>query len=222
MNLQVSMPYEVCPFKCPMCVANGRKTFDNIYKSHKEMYLRKLASIKAEEYYSDYVITGASDPTLNSHWLKDVLRVLKDVPTELQTKNYNINPDSLPNLNVLAYSITNSKEYLGAWDYPKLTFGINRIVVLLTKDLDFLTPINFNSMGYDQVTFKVLQPTADEKTNKWIKKNRMTNLKNIYKIVDKFNGDEVSVRLDSSCQDSHGRYQIFRANGTIYDRWDEE
>lgn len=222
MNLQVSMPYEVCPFKCPMCVANGRSSFGNLYKTHKELYLRRLKEISRNGEYSDFVITGAADPTLNGQWLYDVLDTLKDVHTELQTKNYNINPEGYPKLDVLAYSITNSKEYLAAHAYPRLKFGTNRIVVLLTKEFIFLTPENFNAMGYDQVTFKVLQDTADEKTNKWIKKNRLKDLTNIYKIVDKFNGGKVSVRLDSTCQDSHGRYEIYRANGKIYESWDEE
>jgi len=222
MNLQVAMPYEKCPFNCPMCVANGRKRFHNFYKSNKDTYLGLLKYQATSEKYKDFVITGASDPSLNIHWLHDVLEALEGVHTELQTKNYNIEPNKLPYLNVLAYSITNSKEYLSAWAYPRLNNGTNRLVVLLTEDFKFLNETNFSPMGYDQITFKILQDTADEKTNKWIQKNKMKDLSNIYAIVDKYNGSKTSVYLDSSCQDSHGRYEIFRADGKMYSNWEEE
>lgn len=222
MNIQVSMPYEKCPFNCPMCVANGRKVFDNLYDKDQEKYLQTILNTANTGMYGDFIITGAADPTLNQHWLHDILYILKDVNTELQTKNYNINPDKLPHLNTLAYSITNSKEYLAAHRYPRLTKGNNRIVILLTKEFSFLTKENFDTMNYDQITFKVLQGTADEKTNKWIEENKLEDLSNIYDIVNKFNGSNVSVRLDSNCQDSHGRYKIYRADGKFYSSWEEE
>ena len=99
----------------------------------------------------------------------------------------------------------------------------NRLVILLTKEFDFLNAKNFSPMGFEQITFKVLQMTESEKTNKWIEANAMTDLTNIYAIVDKFNGNKkVSVRLDASCQDSHGRYEIFRADGNLYGRWEDK
>jgi organic radical activating enzyme len=223
MNLQVSMPYETCPFKCPMCIANGRERFSDMYTENRKEYLSKLKLLAESGKYKDFVITGASDPTLNSHWLDDVLETLKGYHTELQTKNYNIKNYELHNLSVLAYSITNSKEYLQAWSLRKLSNAKNRLVILLTNEFDFLTAKNFNPMGFEQITFKILQMTEDEKTNKWIETNSMTDLTNIYAIVDKFNGDKkVSVRLDASCQDSHGRYEIFRADGKLYNHWENK
>lgn len=223
MNLQVSMPYETCPFKCPMCISNGRKRFPDLYSTNREDYLNKLTKLASSNKYNDFIITGASDPTLNRHWLSDVLKTLENYRTELQTKNYNMGGYELHNLFVLAYSITNSKEYLQSWKLRKLSSAKNRLVILLTKDFSFLTAENFNSMGYQQITFKVLQPTEDKKTNKWIENNAMTDLTNIYEIVNTFNGNkDVSVRLDSSCQDSHGRYEIFRADGKLYESWNDE
>ena len=196
---------------------------ENNYKKNRTEYLVELRRLSKTGNYRDFIITGAADPTLNSIWLEDVLDRLRDVHTELQTKNYNINPNNFTGVDVLAYSITNSKEYLSAFRYPRLIGGTNRLVILLTKEMSFLTPTNFEAMDFDQITFKVLQETADEKTNKWIEENKMEDLTNIYAIVDKFNGrQDVSVRLDSSCQDSHGRYEIYRADGKIYKTWDEE
>jgi len=75
-------------------------------------------------------------------------------------------------------------------------------------------------MGYEQITFKVLQASGDPKTDKWIDENEMKNFDNILEIVKKFNGSDTSVRIDTNCQDSHGRYEIFRSDGLTYDTWD--
>lgn len=223
MNLQVSMPYEPCPFKCPMCIASGRKRFPDMYSENREEYLNKLKALAESGKYKDFVITGASDPTLNIHWLGDVLETLKGYHTELQTKNYSVKNYDFHELSVLAYSITNSKEYLQAWSLRRLPNAKNRLIILLTNEFNFLTVKNFSAMGFEQITFKVLQTTEDEKTNKWIDANEMKDLSNIYAIVDKFNGNKkVSVRLDASCQDSHGRYEIFRADGKVYSRWEDK
>lgn len=221
MNLQVCMPYEPCPFKCPSCIANGRKRYDNLFDSDIDRYFKKLHEGISQYDYDNFVITGDSEPTLNRHWMRYVLNELKDEHIELQTRNYNLKGYNLKHLDVLAYSITDSRSYLNAWRFRKID-GDNRLVILLTKEFNFLTAKNFNSMGFNQITFKVLQETADEKTNQWIRKNRMQDLTNIYEIVERFNGSAVSVRLDDSCQDSHGRYNIFRSDGHFYDSWENE
>lgn len=218
MNLQVCVPYEKCPFQCPTCIASGREQFENLFNEDERAYIYALQKTQSD-IYDNYIITGATEPTLNRHWLSTVLAYLSDSTTELQTRNYNLHNYNLKYLDVLAYSITDVKGYLSSWQFRKID-GTNRLVILLTKDFEFLTAENFNTMGFDQITFKVLQYSADEQVNKYIEQNKMTDLTNIYKIVERFNGSSVSVRLDSNCQDSHGRYHIFREDGNIYDSWE--
>ena len=219
MNLQICVPYEPCPFKCPSCIANGRVKYSSLYDKDLVSYIKKLNELSKN--YDYFVITGDTEPTLNSHWLKRVLFNLQDKETELQTRNYNLKGYNLKGLKTLAYSITDNKSYLKAWRFRKIE-GNNRLVILLTKDFDFLTAKNFETMGYNQITFKVLQKTADSKTNEWIEKNRMKDLTNIYEIIEKFNGTETSVRIDNNCQNSFSRYEIFRPNGLVYDSWESE
>ena len=219
MNLQVCVPYEKCPFKCPTCIANGRKVFKNTYSAHHENYNLSLKNAIETKQFDNYILTGNTEPTLNRHWLRDVLYLLKDEQTELQTRNYNLKGFNLKHLKVLAYSITDVKSYLKAWNFRKIE-GTNRLVILLTKEFDFLTAENFNTMGFEQITFKVLQPTADENTNNYIEHNRMTDLNEIYRIIERFNGSNVSVRIDTNCQDSENRYRVFREDGKLYRSWE--
>ena len=221
MNLQVCVPYEPCPFKCAMCIANGRKRFNDLYTSNREQYLEALRKAVESGRYDTYVLTGDTEPTLNSHWMKDVLEVLQNENTELQTRNYNLKGYNLKHLKTINYSITDIKGYLKSWRYRKID-GNNRLVILLTKEFNFLTAKNFEPMDFNQITFKVLQPTNDTKTNQWIEENEMKDFTNIYEIVEKFNGEKVSVRIDTSCQDSHGRYEIFRSDGKVYGHWSDE
>jgi len=204
-----------------MCIANGRSRYANAYETEKEQYLATLKKAVDSGLYDDYIITGDSEPTLNSHWVKDVLNVLQGQNTELQTRNYNLKGFNLKHLRTLNYSITDSKGYLKSWKFRKIDNN-NRLVILLTKDFDFLTSKNFDNMGYNQITFKVLQETADLKTNEWIKENAMTNFDNIYQIIERYNGSETSIRIDTNCQDSHGRYEVFRSDGQFYENWETE
>ena len=219
MNLQVCVPYEKCPFKCPTCIANGRELFENLYDSDLRKYEDSLYKTIHNSKIDNCIITGNTEPTLNRHWLRDVLYILRNKQTELQTRNYNLKGYNLKYLNVLAYSITDVRSYLKSWNFRKIK-GVNRLVILLTKEFDFLTAENFNTMGFEQITFKVLQPTADETTNKYIEKNRMTDLTEIYRIIERFNGSNVSVRIDTNCQDSENRYRVFREDGKLYRSWE--
>ena len=118
----------------------------------------------------------------------------------------------------MAYSITSVKDYLKAWQFRKIP-RTNRLVILLTKEFDFLTAENFNTFGFDQITFKVLQEGADLDNNKWVQENAMTDLSNIYDIVNRFNGTQTSVRVDTDCQNSIDRYIIYRENAKVYNQW---
>jgi uncharacterized protein YfkK (UPF0435 family) len=154
--------------------------------------------------------------------LKKISYLLKHnfpfTPIEIQTKNYNLKYYDLSKINVLAYSITSVKDYLKAWQFRKID-RTNRLVILLTKEFDFLTAENFNTFGFDQITFKVLQEGIDLEQNEWVQNNKLEDLTEIYKIIDRFNGTRTSVRIDTNCQNSNDRYLIYRENGKVYKEW---
>lgn len=221
MNLQVCIPYRKCPFRCPMCIATGRQKFDDLYSKNKDKYLKILK--KEVVKYNDVILTGDTDPTLNREWLEDVISAIREVsPTkniELQTRNYNLKSYNLDGLSTINYSITCLSDYLKAWNFRKIN-GINRLVILLTNDFQIFNTETFNPMGFEQITFKVLQYSADENVNQYIKTHKLENIDNIYRIMHKYNGTDISVRVDENCQDSENRYRIFRSDGKIYKGWD--
>lgn len=228
MNIQVCCPYQKCVFNCPMCIAKGHKhnyRFPDI--THLQEYYDELNRIVVEEFDCDVVITGECDPSQNMRWVKRLLKNLEGIffrgNIELQTRNYSLNLDDLFGLNVLSYSIVYLKDYLRCHSFPKLKKNaINRIVILLTKEFEFLNKDIFDPMGYDQVTFKTLQYGEDDEINKWIDNNKMSEdgLNKIKEIVEKYNGSkECSVRLDTSCQDATNRYYIYRCDGKLYTNW---
>jgi len=224
MNLQICVPYEPCPFNCPMCIARNRKVFENLYETYPARYFEELQFHISKGTYNYFILTGNTDPTLNKHWLKEVSQLLSGRNVELQTRNYNLNTYDLRHIETLAYSISTLKDYLKSWNFRKLERDDrnNRLVIMLTREFEVLNHDNFNPMGYNQITFKKLQMTADEETNEWIRKNAMIDHTGILDIVNHYNGTNVSVRIDTNCQDSHGRYEIFREDAQIYKAWEEE
>ena len=235
MNLQVCMPYERCVFNCPMCVARGHKhnyKFDNLYETNRGEWRSALS--KAASIADDIVITGECDPTQNANFVGDVVRLIwSDTPANV-TKNIEITTHNqkyanafrnLRHIETITLSVTNAREYLSAWKAEKPDYIANhyRMVILLTKDFNFLNADNFNPMGFDQVTFKTLQYGEDGEVNRWIYENKMDDehLEEIRKIVDKFNSNGgCSVRLDTSCQTAAGRYEVFRSDGKVYPSWE--
>ncbi len=226
MNLQVCVPYEKCVFNCPMCVAKGHEhnyKFENVYANDKALYVERLIEVIVNEQIDNIIITGECDPTQNMRFVKEMIAFgkLYKTPTELQTHNYHINTQELCGLNVLSYSITNVKAYLKSHRFAKIN-GTNRLVILLTKEFSFLNKDNFDNMGFDQITFKTLQHGEDESINKWIDENKLEDLSNIYEIVDHYNGTDISVRIDTSCQTAKGRYYVFRSDGKLYESWEAD
>ena len=222
MNLQVCIPYKKCPFNCPMCIATGRKKFDDLYYNNKNEYLRVLKEKVIE--YKDIILTGDTDPTLDREWLEDVISAIREIaPTkniELQTRNYNLKSYNLDGLSTVNYSITCLSDYLKAWNFRNIE-GVNRLVILLTDEFEIFDTSTFNPMGFDQITFKVLQESADEGVNKYITRHKLKNIDKIYKIMNKYNGTDISVRVDENCQASENRYRIFRSDGKIYKNWSD-
>lgn len=108
-------------------------------------------------------------------WARKVAEVAKScgVRTEIQTHNLSMKMEQLDFVDVVSYSITNAREYLSSWQCINNYHGnaISRMVIILTKELNFLNRNNFCRMGFDQVTFKSLNYGEDEKINKWIDEN---------------------------------------------------
>ena len=168
-------------------------------------------------------------------YCNDVISVIRNMRGKTPTIEFTTHNQKFDNalssvsyghkIDVVTLSITNSREYLNAWRAPQKNAFFTptyRMVILLTKEFEFLTPENFNTMGFDQITFKILQHGEDPLVNSWIDANKMDleHLELIKDIVDKFNSSNCSVRLDTSCQDAEGRYEIFRPDGKIYKSWE--
>lgn len=221
MNLQVVSPYRKCPFACPMCIAatDYEYPYEDVYKSNEPEYITKLQKA-LHDFTGDVVITGDTEPTLFMDWVGEVIYLTKFAGrnAELQTKNYAVDVDRLQGLDTLAYSITNVKEYLKIRNLRKIQ-GNNRLVILLTKEFNFLNVDNFELFGFNQVTFKCLQESDDPKTNEYIKSNRIGSMDKIYQIASDLALRGVSVKIDENCMDADGRYKIFRTDGNIYDKW---
>lgn len=229
MNLQICAPYEPCVYNCPFCVARihpqHNHQFGNEWAERPDYYRAKLAAVFSDYKIDCVVITGECDPTQNLTWVYDVIKVVRefsDAPIEFQTHNLSLDERTCPrDIDVLAYSITNAREYLSSWRCYKHPNAINRAVLILTKELEFLNKDNFSTMGFDQITFKALNQTESESTNKWIEKYSAKDLANFYEIMNSRNGSSVSIRVDTTCQKAEGRYYVFRSNGNVYDSWED-
>ena len=239
MNLQVSVPYQKCVYKCPMCVARGHKnqnTFENLYATDKREWQKRFENIIKEGNYDSVVLTGECDPTQDMRYCNDVISVIRNMRGKTPTIEFTTHNQKFDNalssalyghkIDVITLSITNSREYLNAWRVPqKNAFfsPIYRMVILLTNEFEFLNADNFNTMGFDQITFKTLQYGEDGDVNRWIYENKMSDehMDKIREIVEKFNShSNCSVRLDTSCQTATNRYEIFRSDGKLYDSWE--
>ena len=238
MNLQISVPHQKCVYSCPMCVARAHRNegaFENLYKTNKREWYNKLHQTIYDGDYNSIVLTGECDPTQDMAYCEEVIAAIDDhspTPTvEFTTHNQKAVRTLLASywgkkVDVVTLSVTNVREYLNAWHFPERNAffsPIYRMVILLTEEFEFLNVNNFNTMGFDQITFKTLQHGEDAGVNAWIDSNKMSEegLVEIRKIVDKYNSHETcSVRLDTSCQDATNRYEIFRSDGNVYDSWE--
>ena len=227
MNLQVCAPHQECVYNCPFCVAKGHKhnyNFKDIYQDGlNNEYFKALKQTIKNCHIDTVIITGECDPTQNIRWAKKVAEAAKScgVKTEIQTHNLSMHISQLDFVDVVSYSITDAREYLSAWQCVNGYAGsaISRMVIILTKEFEFLKAKNFCRMGFDQVTFKTLNYGEDDNVNRWINLNSIpiTQFKNI---ISSRNGSKFSFRLDTSCQTTTGRYLIFRSDGKVYQSWE--
>ena len=234
MNLQVSMPYEPCTYKCPFCIARNHKhdyNFDNLYQKSRSKYLLTLQDNIDIYNIKTVVLTGEADPSQNISWVQDCVEAIhamrKDyhfehVKIELQTKNQKADYSMLHGLDVLAISISSPKEFESAKELVKKypNFIIRPTIVLSSK---FNGHINYEELDltpFKQVTFKEMQYTEDEATNEWIRTHAFIGRDDLKNLIYSYR-DTVSIYYDMDCQRAIGRYMIYRSDGEVYRTWEQ-
>lgn len=224
MNLQLCIPYQKCPFGCPMCIASNPKHYDNLFAANSAAYLGGLGATMLRRKYQDVVLTGDTDPTLNIEWLKRVARFLTNfkykVGVEIQTHNYFWK--GMEGIAINGFSITTIKD---AARIPSIrTFtGLNRLVVLGTKELlQYFLENNVDLSEFQQLTLKALQHTASKvgTVDEYIDSVSCEETL-LQQAAKKFENLGLQVKVDLNCQDAEGRYAIFREDGKLYKSWEE-
>ena len=221
MNLQVSIPYQPCIFNCPFCIARNHlhgNNFENKWITDKLDFLTSYMNTIEKYRINSVILTGECDPTQNMEFLEDIILMTKPgISIEIQTKNYKADLSDL-DVDVIAYSVSTRKEYdlakYFAIDYKNKTV---RATIILSKNFN-LDGLDF--IGFDQVTFKTLQFGEDSKVNQWIIENNFNDYDKLYQII-KENTSPCSIRVDTNCMDSIGRYLIFRCDGQVYRFWSD-
>lgn len=224
MNLQLCIPYQKCPFGCPMCIASNPKHYDNLFAANSAAYLGGLGATMLRRKYQDVVLTGDTDPTLNIEWLKRVARFLTNfkykVGVEIQTHNYFWK--GMEGIAINAFSITTLKD---AMHIPTIhtSAGLNRLVVLGTKELlQYFLENNVDLSEFQQLTLKALQHTASKVStvDEYIDSVSCEETL-LRQAAAKFEKLGLQVKIDLNCQDATGRYAIFREDGKLYNSWEE-
>lgn len=225
MNLQVCLPYQPCWFNCPMCIARGHKhkyIFDNLYGEDKKKYLKALKKAVCDlDKGVSVVLTGECDPTQDYEFCKDVINVVRtyrpDLVIELSTRNYTYRGEL--DVDVLSYSVVNEEGYKASSSFYRQEGAINRMVILLGSWTEVFSNKNFDSKGFDQITFKKLQYSEDPDVNKWIRHNKLPD--NRLDRLKAITRPGVSIKVDENCQEAKVRYLIFRSDGHVYSTWEE-
>lgn len=221
MNLQVSIPYQPCIFDCPFCIAKNhlhRNNFKNLWAENKAEYLKSYFYALSNYNITSIVLTGECDPTQNMEFISDIVSLTpSNVNIEIQTKNYKVDLSHL-RIDVIAYSVSTRKEYdIAKYYATNYSDRIVRATVILSKNFK-LDGMSFN--GFDQVTFKTLQFGEDPDVNHWIIENNFNDYKTLNSVIDS-NTSDCSIRVDTNCMDSIGRYFIFRCDGKVYQFWSD-
>lgn len=235
MNLQLCSPYKKCPFNCPMCIAatdDGEvNNVFNLYEADVFEYMKRV--IIAARDKEAVVITGDTEPTLFPQWISKMLKLLSlmdyEGKIELQTKNYKLGyylPDwAADGLTTVAYSATCVKDIDRVFEMIKSYVGgcRTRLVVLLTEEnVDYLFhKVNIRDFKqFSEITFKVLQSPNCEEANKVVHNVKHYDKNKLTLILEALREHtNCSVRVDTNCMDSEGRYEILRINGETYKTW---
>lgn len=235
-NLQVCIPYQKCPFKCPMCIADHAPQFKNLYKENEAGYFNLLKHALKQNPIKTIVLTGDTEPSLDVEWMNKVIWFVKanfpHITIELQTHVYKDHYLNSPMLDRICYSLTTVNDiYMLTHVFPNYQPTRVRAVILATEEnIDFLykhrKDLEFNLDWCDQITFKLLQYTAYDQADKdtYITEHRLTaDDKRLQKLVLQYSTTSFnrSVVVDTNCQDAKGRYKIFREDGNVYSAWDK-
>lgn len=219
MNLQLTSPYMKCPYGCPYCVSafEGENPYnDDFYNNNTELYLERLNKVIMNHNIYTVVITGMTEPTLFPDFINKALEVLskhKDCHLELQTSNLNFK--SLPQIDVVAYSMSKIPKKL-----PVAEFGITRYTIILTDQLSYTDIVELRERaGNDkQITVKYLQKTSNhhQKVDAYIEKHKKTfSTIQAQTLREKYN-----IWVDELCMNSNNRYIVYRTDGNLYSSWD--
>lgn len=223
MNLQITVPYQTCPFKCPFCIANDpnvQSKFDNAYHFNKNIYFKKLLDTLIKHEITTVVLTGDTEPTLNMEWVNEVATFVKavmpQVAIEIQTKNFNHNilrELALSPIDVIALSF-DTHEQIKRVQGIALNGKVKRATVVLNSEFN-VKEADFKD--FQQVTFKAMQQGNNDKINSWIN----DHLFNDYDVVAEVmrSNPNISFFYDENCMITTDRYLIFRSDANIYNDW---
>lgn len=223
MNLQITVPYQTCPFKCPFCIANNpnvQSKFSDVYTMNKNQYFKNLLKVIVEQKITTVVLTGDTEPTLNMVWVYEVSNFVKAVEPnmqiEIQTKNFSVNTLrelALTPIDIIALSIDKASQ-LDKVNQIALDGKLKRATVVLNSEFK---PSQADFSGFDQITFKAIQKGDNTEINQWIDEHQFTGLGELAEIMRKY--PNASFFYDENCMITENRYIIFRSDGMVYNTW---
>lgn len=220
MNLQVNSPYVACPYRCAYCVAGfeGEKSLFNdsrdtaLYFTDWRAYMSRLAEVVWSGGFDTAVITGSTEPTLFDRWVRDVLSVLavaKGIKTELTTRNTGFMGQKW--MDAVSYSFDRVPERVYV-SQAKHT----RAVFILHDGLDLEGVVRYHREAGGQTTVKNMARNSygNKCINDWVERHRVTLTE-----LEIERLENEGIRYDHDCNNSAGRYMIFRADGNLYESW---
>lgn len=223
MNLQVNSPYKKCPYNCPFCIAAKCPTnifTDDFYYNNLGGYLMRLVDIIKEQHIDTVVITGDTEPTLFPEWVEQVRATAKafGCKVEIQTRNYNFKP--MFGFDVVAYSCTKIPP-MHLLPKQAGTYTKRYTIVLtdeITNDEIKALMVLYTITNKEQVTIKYLRPSSydDTSINEWIEKHGR-----VLTSADEELFASLGAHVDAKCDESEGRYIIYRTNGKLYQHWND-
>lgn len=248
MNVQITVPYQTCPKKCPFCIANNPKTLGK-YKDNTgwvdywvdiDMQLKALYEENGKKPLT-VVLTGDTEPTLNMGWVDTAITQLKrninvgsiEIQTachEYETLNKLLT--MIGDRGVVAisvFTVNQMRNLKKVFDDTEFSLNIKstKRLTLILNDMLNLKTLSENAFDlftfYKQVTFKVLQKGLNGGVNEWIDKHKAYDADLLDVLVTHLQALGKSVVIDENCMDTLGgdRYQIIREDGKLYRDWND-
>lgn len=220
MNLQLNSPYKPCPYECPYCVAGFADEMSlfaddearALYFTGREDYLQRLRSVLKEGHYGTVVITGSTEPTLFYDWIDDVVDLMTRefyARIEITTRNSAYFGD--PRMQVVSYSLDRIPRVI-----LQSRAQTTRAVFILHDRLRIEDIIGYHLRSEGQTTVKrlALNSYGNPEIDNWIAAHRVDLNEGMIARLE-----EVGIRYDHDCNNSAGRYRVFRADGNLYESW---